>query len=144
MKTPLLVTTTLAATLTAGMSFADDDCRDPVADWQPREVLRQKLVAEGWEVRRIKVDDGCYEVKGLDQDGNKVEAEYAPASLRLRELEIESDNVDDQEYDNSDDDDNDDDDDDDDDDGEDTRQRSDSRTAPNSSIVSGRPSVRIE
>jgi hypothetical protein len=89
MKTPLLVTTALAATLAAGMSFADDDCRDPVADWQPREVLRQKLEAKGWEVRRIKVDDGCYEVKGFDQHGNKVEADYTPASLRLRKLEIE-------------------------------------------------------
>jgi hypothetical protein len=102
MKTPLLVTTTLAATLAAGMSFADDDCRDPVADWQPRDVLRQQLEAEGWKVRRIKIDDGCYEVKGLDQDGNKVEAEYAPASLRLRKLEIE---YDDKEYEDSDDDD---------------------------------------
>ena len=128
MKTPLLVTTTLAATLASTMTFADDDCRDPVSDWQPREVLRQKLEAEGWEVRRIKIDDGCYEVKGLDQDGNKVEAEYAPASLRLRELEIESE----------------DDEDDDDDDGENTRQRSDTRPAPNSSIISGRPSVRIQ
>lgn len=131
MKMHLLVTTTLAATLVAGTSFADDDCRDPVADWQPRDVLRQKLEAEGWQVRRIKIDDGCYEVKGLDQDGHKVEAKYAPISLRLRKLEIEYDD-DDQEYD------------DDDDDGEDTRPRSDSRTAPDSGIVSGRPSVRLE
>ncbi|TDO15236.1 MULTISPECIES: PepSY domain-containing protein [Halomonas] len=135
MKTPLLVTTTLAATLASAMTFADDDCGDPVSDWQPREVLRQKLEAEGWEVRRIVIDDGCYEVKGFDQDGNKVEAEYAPASLRLRELEIEDD---------EDDEDDDEDDDDDDDDGNNTRQRSDTRPAPNSSIISGRPSVRIQ
>jgi|SRR5690554_649677 len=135
MKTPLLVTTALAATLAAGMSLADDDCRDPVADWQPRDVLRQKLEAEGWEVRRIKIDDGCYEVKGLDQDGNRVEGEFAPASLRLRKLEIEYSDDDDEEYEDSDDDD---------DNGKDSRRRSESRAAPNSGIVSGRPSVRIE
>ncbi|HSH49011.1 MAG TPA: PepSY domain-containing protein [Halomonas sp.] len=135
MKTPLLVTTALAAALAAAMTFADDDCRDPVADWQPREVLRQQLEDKGWEVRRIKIDDGCYEVKGLDQDGNKVEGEFSPASLRLRKLEIEYD-YDDEDYDRFDDDG--------DDSRESTRRRTESRSAPNSGVVSGRPSVRIE
>lgn len=66
----------------------DDDCTDPVAQWQPRENLRQQLEDQGWTVQRIKVDDGCYEVKGLDADGHRVKAEYAPASLNLREIEI--------------------------------------------------------
>ena len=91
MKKPLLITTMLVAALTAGEAFADDDCHDPITDWQPREVLRQKLEAEGWKVNRIKVDDGCYEVKGYDQHGNKVKAEYFPASLRLRELKMKFD-----------------------------------------------------
>lgn len=91
MKKPLLIATLLAATLMAGSSFADDDCQDPVADWQPRENLRQMLETEGWEIRRIKVDDGCYEVKGYDQHGNEVKAEYYPASLRLRKLKIKFD-----------------------------------------------------
>lgn len=91
MKKTLLTATFLAATLMAGSSFADDDCQDPVADWQPRENLRQMLEAEGWEIQRIKVDDGCYEVKAYDQQGNQVKAEYYPASLRLRKLKIQFD-----------------------------------------------------
>lgn len=87
----LLITTLLATTLLSSASFADDDCNDPVAQWQPKKVLREKLEAEGWKVQRIKVDDGCYEVKGYDQHGNKVKAEYFPASLRLRKLEIKYD-----------------------------------------------------
>lgn len=73
----------------AGAAFADDDCNIPVADWQPRDVLRQKLEQQqpDWKIQRIKVDDGCYEVKASDGDGNKIEAEYAPDSLRLRKLE---------------------------------------------------------
>ena len=71
--------------------LADDDCDDPMADWQPREQLRQKLEAEGWTVYRIKVDDGCYEVKGLAPDGFRAEASFAPASLELMELEREDD-----------------------------------------------------
>ncbi len=91
MKAPLLSSMLLATTLVTGAAFADDDCHDPVADWQPKEALRQMLEAEGWKVNRIKVDDGCYEVKGFDQDGNKVKAEYFPASLRLRKLKIKFD-----------------------------------------------------
>lgn len=88
MKKPLMMAAALAATFTAAISYADDDCHDPVADWQPRDTLRQALAANGWEVRRISVDDGCYEAKGLDEHGNRIEAKYAPASLRLHKLEI--------------------------------------------------------
>ncbi len=89
MKYILLTATTLALALGATNAYADDDCHDPVADWQPQETLRQMLEAKDWQVRRIKVDDGCYEVKGLDKGGNRVEATYAPASLRIRSLEVE-------------------------------------------------------
>lgn len=89
MKKTLLTAVLLTTTLITGTAFAKDDCQDPVADWQPREVLRQILEDQGWEIGRIKVDDGCYEVKGYDQQGNKVKAEYFPATLRLRKLKIE-------------------------------------------------------
>ena len=68
--------------------MADDDCVDPIADWQPRDALRQQLEQQGWTVKRIKVEDGCYEVRGIDSAGNKFKARYAPASLQIRELEI--------------------------------------------------------
>lgn len=87
MKKPQCISILLTATLAAGLASADDDCNEPVADWQSRETLRQMLEAEGWKVHRIKVDEGCYEVKGLDQNGNKIKAEYFPATLRLRKLE---------------------------------------------------------
>lgn len=78
----------LASILVSGAALADDDCFDPVADWQPREVLRQQVEQHGWMVHRIKVDDGCYEVRGVDRKGNKFKAKYAPASLRIQELAI--------------------------------------------------------
>ncbi|GLR62763.1 PepSY domain-containing protein [Marinospirillum insulare] len=88
MNKPLLAAVLITTSLIAGTAFAEDDCKDPVANWQPREVLRQQLEEQGWKISRIKVDDGCYEVKGYDQLGNKVKAEYFPASLRLRKLKI--------------------------------------------------------
>ncbi len=75
----------------SGTAMASTDCTDPVADWQPRDVLRQQLEQKGWEVQRIKVDDGCYEVRGIDRIGNRFKAKYAPASLSIRKLEIKFD-----------------------------------------------------
>lgn len=132
----------LSMLLLSGATLADDDCDDPISNWQPREILRQQLEADGWTVFRIKVDDGCYEVKAYDTDGNRVEASFAPASLEMMELEREYDDDDD------DDDDHDHDHDDDDDDDDDYRSRQQTPDAepamPSNGIVKGRPSVTVE
>lgn len=88
MKSLTLTGAILASLVFSGSALAADDCTDPVADWQPRETLRLQLEQHGWEVQRIKVDDGCYEVKGIDKIGNAFKAKYAPASLDIRKLEI--------------------------------------------------------
>lgn len=77
-----------AACLCTGTVLAEVDCDDPVASWQPRDTLRQQLENQGWKIKRIRVDDGCYEVHGIDRMGNRFEAKFAPASLDIRELEI--------------------------------------------------------
>ena len=88
MKHLTLATAVLASLFFSAAALADNGCTDPVAHWQPREVLRQQLEQHGWTVQRIKVDDGCYEVRGVDKNGNSFKAQYAPASLRIRKLEI--------------------------------------------------------
>tara|TARA_R110000787_G_scaffold63679_11_gene144054 strand:- start:145871 stop:146158 length:288 start_codon:yes stop_codon:yes gene_type:complete len=73
--------------LSAVSAQADQDygnrCNAPMAEWQPRENLQQKLEAEGWQVKRIKTDDGCYEVYAIDKDGNRIEAYFDPKSLKM-------------------------------------------------------------
>lgn len=49
--------------------------------WQPQEKLADQLKAKGWQVRRIKVDGGCYEVYALDEKGGRVEAYFHPRTL---------------------------------------------------------------
>ncbi|PKR56844.1 hypothetical protein COO92_18925 [Thalassospira lohafexi] len=77
-------------TLLAGASLAvlvpparadDDMCNVPKADWQTKEALSAKLTAEGWDVRKVKVEDGCFEVYAIDAAGKKVEAYFNPATL---------------------------------------------------------------
>jgi hypothetical protein len=49
--------------------------------WQPQEKLTAALKEQGWDVRRIKIDGGCYEVYALDDKGERVEAYFHPVTL---------------------------------------------------------------
>ncbi len=89
MKPRILAATLLSSALFSGIALADTKCDDPVARWQPRETLRTQLEQQGWTIQRIKVDDGCYEVRGVDHNGNPFRATYAPASLQIQKLEID-------------------------------------------------------
>lgn len=50
------------------------------ADWITDAALEEKLVSEGWSVRRMKVDGGCWEVYGTTPEGVRVEAYFHPAT----------------------------------------------------------------
>ena len=56
----------LALCLTALPVLADDDCDAPLNRWQSRDAVRQMALAQGWQIQRLKIDDGCYEVRGTD------------------------------------------------------------------------------
>ena len=78
MRTPLL------ALMLAGLAFpalAAERCDVPQADWRPVEELTADLIAQGWTVSTVKTEDGCYEVYGHDQDGNRVETFFDPATF---------------------------------------------------------------
>lgn len=49
--------------------------------WQSQQVLTDKITAEGWQVRRVKIDGGCYEVYGTTPQGERVEAYFHPVTL---------------------------------------------------------------
>ena len=96
MKKYLIATTLLLGLGAAGIALADDnDCRVPMADWQPRGAVQQMAEAQGWTVRRIKTDDGCYEIKGRDASGREIEVKVDPATLAVVKLECEDDDDDD-------------------------------------------------
>jgi hypothetical protein len=81
-----LMKTTIAyavATLAMGASLAHaaEKCSVPVADWKPRAELEAMLEKKGWDVRTIKIDDGCYETYAIDEKGNKVEVYFDPQTF---------------------------------------------------------------
>jgi hypothetical protein len=81
----------LVAALPAGAALADDDCFVPMAEWQPREAVVRLAETKGWSVRRIKIDDGCYEIDGRDAQGRRIEATVHPGTLEVIELDYEDD-----------------------------------------------------
>ena len=83
MKRILFPTVIALSTLAAGTALASERCTAPMAEWQPREALQQKLESEGWKVRRIKTEDGCYEAYAFNADGKRVEAMFDPKTLAM-------------------------------------------------------------
>lgn len=86
MQQRLKITTALALLgwgLAAAPVLADDDCDAPVERWQPRDAVREMAVREGWQIQRLKIDDGCYEIRGTDAQGRSFKAKLDPETLKV-------------------------------------------------------------
>ncbi len=96
MKKPLLLMSALAVVSVGTLVWADDDdCFVPMSKWQTREAVRSMAAEQGWSVRRVKIDDGCYEIKGHDQSGREIEVKINPETLAIVDFEYEDDDDDD-------------------------------------------------
>ena len=76
----VLALTLSLATLPA---WSGDDCDAPVARWQSREAVRQMAARQGWQIQRLKIDDGCYELRGTDAQGRSFKAKIDPETLAV-------------------------------------------------------------
>ena len=86
MKKVLVGSLLLVVALMSSSAQADADerrCSSEGATWQSEAVLKEKLTDEGWDVRQIKSEDGCYEVYAITDKGERVEAHFDPATLML-------------------------------------------------------------
>jgi hypothetical protein len=66
-----------------GIAKADDDCHVSMDRWKPREAVGTMATGQGWTVARIKIDDGCYEIRGTDQNGLAFKAKVDPETLEI-------------------------------------------------------------
>lgn len=85
-KRLLASTLLLAAT---GTVMASDLCSVPEADRQPISALEAKLVADGWTIKNMKVDDGCYEAYAINAEGQKVEVYFDPKTFEIVKSEVD-------------------------------------------------------
>ncbi len=67
-------------------AWGGDDCDAPVERWQSREAVRQMAERQGWQIRRLKIDDGCYELRGTDAQGRSFEVKIDPETLKVLKM----------------------------------------------------------
>lgn len=82
MKKFILATTTLLAFTTAMPAFATGDNYCGNADtstWMSVDALKMKAIEMGYDVKKVEIDDGCYEIYAI-KDGKRVEAYLNPVS----------------------------------------------------------------
>ncbi|MGI9402390.1 MAG: PepSY domain-containing protein [Rhizobiaceae bacterium] len=53
------------------------------SQWKTMDQLKTQMKDDGWTVRRIKEDGGCYEAYGTTPEGKRVEAYFHPVTLEL-------------------------------------------------------------
>ncbi len=67
-------------------AWAGNDCDAPLNRWQTREAVRQMASAQGWQIQRLKIDDGCYEIRGTDAQGRNFKAKIDPETLKVLKM----------------------------------------------------------
>ncbi len=50
------------------------------SEWISKEALTEKLEGQGWVVRFVKEDGGCWEVYGNTPEGKRVEGYFHPVT----------------------------------------------------------------
>ena len=67
-------------------ALAEEDCDAPLKRWQSRDAVRQMAAAQGWQIERLKIDDGCYEMRFTDAQGRRFKAKIDPETLKVLKL----------------------------------------------------------
>lgn len=84
----------LLLALAAVPALAGDDCDVPTQQWQSRDAVMQMAAQQGWQVQRLKIDDGCYEIRGRDAQGRSFKAKLDPQTLRVLKIKARDDDGD--------------------------------------------------
>ena len=76
-------TVLIAAMLAAAPALATETCPDTPKDkWLRAEEVQARLAQKGYDVKRVKKEGTCFEVKAT-KDGKKVEAYVNPSDASV-------------------------------------------------------------
>ncbi|WP_299154962.1 PepSY domain-containing protein [uncultured Tateyamaria sp.] len=75
-----VLSTVLVLPLSAGATGVHTCEATNKADWMSKADLTTKLESEGWSVRFMKEDGGCWEVYGTTPEGERVEGYFHPVT----------------------------------------------------------------
>jgi hypothetical protein len=82
MMTRLILAAAALAVASPALATGKMTCNaGPQSKWKSQDALKASLAKQGWQVRKSKVDGGCYEVYGTTPEGQKVEAYFHPVTF---------------------------------------------------------------
>lgn len=77
-------------TVCACQAQAAADCKAyPKEEWAAENTLKEALDAEGYSIKKFKVDGNCYEIYGRNKAGKKVEIYFDMKTLAIVKAEIQ-------------------------------------------------------
>jgi hypothetical protein len=80
----------LGAITLSTSAFASAKCpAHPKSEWLPADEARSRIEAQGYKIRKFKVDGQCYEIYGHDKNGKKVEIYFDTKTLEVVKAEVE-------------------------------------------------------
>ncbi len=69
---------------------ASADCPAyPKEEWADEDMLKEALDAEGYTIKKFKIDGNCYEIYGRNKEGKKVEIYFDMKTLAIIKAEVE-------------------------------------------------------
>lgn len=81
-----------AAVLTVIYAFSapvlasDFECKSgPKSEWMPKEGIVKSLTTKGYEIRKVEVEEGCYEIYAL-KDGKRLEIFVNPTTGLIEKI----------------------------------------------------------
>ncbi len=82
-RNALVACVLLSGLHTVAQAHGGFKCDVPSSEWQRRDDLQEKLKKKGWEIRTIKIENGCYEVYGFDKQGKRKETYFNPKTFEI-------------------------------------------------------------
>lgn len=66
----------------AGMSVASSVCNVDKESWMSEPDFKQALKRQGYLVKTVRINNGCYEMYGLDPLGRRIQKHFDPATAK--------------------------------------------------------------
>jgi hypothetical protein len=90
MKKFYIIASLLGLSVLPQFAFASANCPSyPKEDWASEDTLKEALEAEGYKIKKFKIDGNCYEIYGRNKAGKKVEIYFDMKTLAIIKAEVE-------------------------------------------------------
>lgn len=89
MRISLILAAAAAAIAFPAVASATECAYSPRESWKSIAEVTAKVTAMGYDVRKVEIDDNCYEVDGVGKNGVRWEFHLHPVSFDVVKSEID-------------------------------------------------------